>query len=79
MADGWKAVPVSEVRVGDVVRTQSGEEVVVSRIEEAFFGMPDDARVHPGHPRTLVQVPAAGGRADRGRSQWLDRLGSPNP
>jgi hypothetical protein len=40
MADGWKSVPVKEVRVGDVVRTQSGEEVVVSRIEEAFFGMP---------------------------------------
>ena len=40
MADGWKSVPVREVRVGDVVRTQSGEEVVVSRIEEAFFGIP---------------------------------------
>jgi hypothetical protein len=40
MTDGWRSVLVSEVRVGDVVRTQSGEEVVVSRIEEAFFGMP---------------------------------------
>jgi hypothetical protein len=40
MADDWRAVPVSEVRVGDVVRTQSGEEVVVSRIEAAFFDMP---------------------------------------
>jgi hypothetical protein len=40
MTEGWRAVPVSEVRVGDVVRTQSGVEVVVSRIEEAFFGMP---------------------------------------
>lgn len=40
MADGWRSAPVSEVRVGDVVRTASGEEVVVSRIEEAFFGMP---------------------------------------
>ncbi|HEX4016090.1 MAG TPA: hypothetical protein VHX15_05075 [Frankiaceae bacterium] len=40
MTDGWKAVSVSEVRVGDVVRTQTGVEVEVSRIEEAFFGMP---------------------------------------
>ncbi len=40
MADGWRSVLVSEVRVGDVVRTASGEEVVVSRIEEAFFGIP---------------------------------------
>jgi hypothetical protein len=40
MSDGWKAVPVSEVRVGDVVRPQAGVEVVVSRIEEAFMGIP---------------------------------------
>ena len=40
MAEDWKSVPVSEVRIGDVVRTHSGEEVVVSRIEEAFMGMP---------------------------------------
>ena len=35
----WKSVPVKDVRVGDVVRAQSGEEVVVSRIEEAFMGI----------------------------------------
>jgi hypothetical protein len=40
MSDGWKSVPVSEVRVGDVVRAQTGDEVVVSRIEEAFMGIP---------------------------------------
>jgi hypothetical protein len=40
MSDGWKSVPVKQVRVGDVVRTQTGVEVVVSRIEEAFMGIP---------------------------------------
>ncbi len=45
MADGWrtgdwKSVPVTDVRVGDVVRIPSGEEIVVSRIEEAFLGIP---------------------------------------
>jgi hypothetical protein len=40
MSDGWKAVPVKDVRVGDVVRTPTGVEVVVSRIEDAFFGTP---------------------------------------
>lgn len=39
-ADDWKTVSVKDVQVGDVVRTQSGEEVVVSRIEEAFMGIP---------------------------------------
>jgi hypothetical protein len=40
MSEGWKSVPVKQVRVGDVVRTQTGVEVVVSRIEEAFMAIP---------------------------------------
>lgn len=40
MSEAWKSVPVKQVRVGDVVRTQTGVEVVVSRIEEAFMGIP---------------------------------------
>jgi hypothetical protein len=40
MAAGWTSVPVRDVSVGDVVRTPNGVEVVVSRIEEAFMGIP---------------------------------------
>jgi hypothetical protein len=40
MSDSWKPVPVREVKVGDVVRVHTGQAIVVSRIEEAFFGMP---------------------------------------
>ena len=40
MAEGWRTAPVKDVRVGDVVRTPTGVEVVVSRIEEAFMGIP---------------------------------------
>lgn len=40
MTDSWKPTPVREVRVGDVVRVHNGQALVVSRIEEAFLGMP---------------------------------------
>jgi hypothetical protein len=39
MSDSWKSTPISDVQVGDVVRTQSGEVIVVSRIEPAFMGI----------------------------------------
>jgi hypothetical protein len=34
-------VKADEVRVGDAVRTQAGDVVVVSRIETGFMGMPN--------------------------------------
>lgn len=37
----WTTVPVSAVRVGDVVRTQHGHVVTVTRIEAAFLGRPE--------------------------------------
>ena len=39
MTESWKRIPVSEVRVGDRVRLESGAEVLVSRIEPRFMGM----------------------------------------
>jgi hypothetical protein len=40
MSETWKTVKASDVRVGDAVRTRTGDVVTVSRIEAAFFGRP---------------------------------------
>jgi hypothetical protein len=37
----WKTVTASEVQPGDRIRLKSGDEVLVSRIEVAFFGRPE--------------------------------------
>jgi hypothetical protein len=34
----WKTVKAEEVKVGDTLRTQSGEVVKVSRVEASFLG-----------------------------------------
>jgi hypothetical protein len=39
MSDTWKTVKALDVKVGDTVRTQSGVEVIASRIETPFMGM----------------------------------------
>lgn len=39
MTESWKSLPVSDVRVGDRVRLESGAEVLVSKIEPKFMGM----------------------------------------
>jgi hypothetical protein len=41
MSDAWRSAKASEVQAGDVVRTNAGEIVVVSRIESSFFGRPE--------------------------------------
>jgi hypothetical protein len=38
MSDSWKTVKAQDVRAGDTVRTQSGEVLIISRIEAPFFG-----------------------------------------
>jgi hypothetical protein len=38
MPDTWKTVKALEVKPGDTVRTQSGEVLIVSRVEAPFFG-----------------------------------------
>jgi hypothetical protein len=38
MAESWKQAKASDVTVGDVIRTQAGDVVKVSRIDEAFMG-----------------------------------------
>jgi hypothetical protein len=39
--ESWSTVTASEVKVGDVVRTPSGDVVTVSRIETSFLGRPN--------------------------------------
>jgi hypothetical protein len=41
MSETWKTVKASDVRVGDAVRTRTGEVITVSRIDNAFFGRPN--------------------------------------
>ena len=41
MTNPWQTVRVSEVRQGDRIRLSSGTELLVSRIEPAFFGSPN--------------------------------------
>jgi hypothetical protein len=41
MADGWKATKASDVHPGDRVRTANGTEVIATRIEPGFMGMPN--------------------------------------
>jgi hypothetical protein len=38
MPDAWKTVKAQEVKVGDTVRTASGQVVLVSRVEAPFLG-----------------------------------------
>jgi len=38
MSDTWKTVKAQEVKVGDTVRTPSGQVVLVSRVEAPFLG-----------------------------------------
>jgi hypothetical protein len=38
MPEKWNVVRADEVRVGDVVRTASGDVVTVTRIESPFLG-----------------------------------------
>jgi hypothetical protein len=41
MSGTWKTVKAQDVKAGDTVRTQAGEVLIVSRVEAAFFGMPN--------------------------------------
>ena len=38
MSDTWKTVKAHDVKVGDTVRTASGQVVLVSRVEAPFLG-----------------------------------------
>jgi hypothetical protein len=39
--ESWATVQAGEVKVGDVVRTSTGDVVVVTRIETSFLGRPN--------------------------------------
>jgi len=41
MADGWKNTKASDVKPGDRVRIANGTEVIATRIEPGFMGMPN--------------------------------------
>ncbi len=41
MSDTWKTVKAQDVKAGDTIRTQSGDVLIVSRVEASFFGRPN--------------------------------------
>ena len=41
MSDTWRTVKAQDVKAGDTVRTQSGDVLIVSRVEAPFLGRPD--------------------------------------
>jgi hypothetical protein len=41
MTESWQTLPAGKVRPGDRIKLAAGQELVVSRIETAFFGRPD--------------------------------------
>lgn len=41
MTESWVTVTAADVQAGDRIRLPAGLEMHVSRIEPAFFGMPD--------------------------------------
>ncbi len=41
MSDSWRTVRADEVSAGDVVRTSSGDVVIVTRVETSFLGRPN--------------------------------------
>jgi hypothetical protein len=41
VSESWQVVPANEVSVGDVVRTSSGDVLVVTRVETSFLGRPN--------------------------------------
>jgi hypothetical protein len=41
MSESWKKVTADQVRTGDAVRIQTGDVVLVSRIESGFMGRPN--------------------------------------
>jgi hypothetical protein len=52
-------VLASEVKVGDVVRTSSGDVVVVSRIETSFLGRPNMLAFIEDTPERWYKRPTA--------------------
>jgi hypothetical protein len=41
MSESWRVVRADEVRAGDVVRTTTGDVVLVTRVESSFLGRPN--------------------------------------
>ncbi len=41
MSVGPTLIPASEVRIGDRLRTRSGLELTVTRVDDAFMGRPE--------------------------------------
>ena len=41
MTESWQSITAAEVQAGNTIRLPTGLEMHVSRIEPAFFGMPD--------------------------------------
>jgi hypothetical protein len=60
MAESWKTVKVDEVKVGDAVRSKTGNVVTVSRIETTFLGRPNMVAFIEDTPDRWFKQPVAG-------------------
>jgi hypothetical protein len=51
-------IPATEVRVGDRLRTRSGDELVVTRIDDVFLGRTDMLAFIEDSERQWLKMPA---------------------
>jgi hypothetical protein len=59
MADQWQKMTAAEVRPGDRVRLESGEEVTATRIEQRFLGAEGRLAFIEDTPERWYKRPAA--------------------
>jgi hypothetical protein len=57
MPEQWTTMPAGEVAVGATIRLADGRELEVTRIEEAFFGMPELRAFIEDTPRQWFKAP----------------------
>jgi hypothetical protein len=56
-AGGWRSAKGAEIRPGDRVRTSDGTELMVSRVEESFFGMDNLVALIEDTPERWLKYP----------------------
>jgi hypothetical protein len=59
VSESWKTVKADQVRVGDTVRTATGDVVTVSKIEHEFMGRPEMLAFIEDTPQRWYKRPVA--------------------
>ena len=60
MSETWTPTPAGEVEPGTTVRLHDGRELLVSRVEQDFMGMPGWVAFIEDTPRQWFKAPIAG-------------------